>query len=157
MFKNEVKKEYQTIYNITSKIDNELVNIKIAIHNLEKLGVNTHDLEKQLDNVGIEIYKFKNENMEKFSKNKKLNGVLNDILDSLNDLGLEEVKRYYKEFGAYKDYNIVEYANLLIYYDDIRELYKSNGYKSIDKMSDSKIWETYKRQVGYVARYMVRV
>ena len=92
----------------------------------------------------------------KFSKNKKLNGVLNDILDSLNDLGLEEVKRYYKEFGNYKDYNIVEYANLLIYYDDIRELYKSNGYKSIDKMSDRKIWETYKRQVGYVVRFMIR-
>lgn len=94
--------------------------------------------------------------MEKFSKNKKLNGVLNDILDSLKDLGLEEVKRYYKEFRAYKDYNIVEYANLLIYYDDIRELYKSNGYKSIDKMSNSKVWEIYKRQVGYVARLMIR-
>lgn len=94
--------------------------------------------------------------MKKFSKNKKLNGVLNDILDSLKELGLEEVKRYYKEFGAYKDYNIVEYGNLLIYYEDIRELYKSNGYKSIDKMSDSKIWETYKRQVGYVTRFMIR-
>ena len=94
--------------------------------------------------------------MKKFSKNKKLNGVLNDILDSLKELGLEEVKRYYKEFRNYKDYNIVEYGNLLIYYDDIRELYKSNGYKSIEKMSDNKVWETYKRQVGYVARYMIR-
>ena len=94
--------------------------------------------------------------MEKFSKNKKLNGVLNDILDSLKDLGLEEVKRYYKDFRAYKDYNIVEYGNLLISYEDIRELYKSNGYKSVDKMSDIKVWETYKRQVGYVVRLMIR-
>lgn len=94
--------------------------------------------------------------MEKFSKNKKLNGVLNDILDSLKELGLEEVKRYYKEFRAYKDYNIVEYSNLLIYYEDIRELYKSNGYKSVNKMSDRKIWEIYKRQVGYVTRHMIR-
>lgn len=82
--------------------------------------------------------------MEKFSKNKKLNGVLNNILESLQEL------------GAYKDYNLVEYGDLLIYYEDIRELYKSNGYKNIDKMSDSKVWETYKRQVGYVARYMIR-
>ena len=37
-----------------------------SLANLEKLGVNVHDLEKQLDNIGIEIYKFKNENMEKF-------------------------------------------------------------------------------------------
>ena len=70
MFKNEIKKEYQTIYNSTSKIDDELVNIKIAIHNLEKLGININDLEKQLDNVGIEFYKFKTKNIEKF-KNLK--------------------------------------------------------------------------------------
>ena len=93
--------------------------------------------------------------MKKFSKNKKLDGVLNDILDSLKDLGLEEVKRYYKEFRNYKDYNIVEYGNLLIYYDDIRELYTSNGYKSVEKMSDNKVWETYKRQVGYVVRRLL--
>lgn len=70
MFRNEIKKEYQNIYNSTSKIDDELVNIKIAIHNLEKLGINTNDLEKQLDNVGIEFYKFKIKNIEKF-KNLK--------------------------------------------------------------------------------------
>ena len=66
MFINEIKKEYQTIYNSTSKIDAELVNIKIAIHNLEKLGINTNELQKQLDNIGIEFYKLKNENIEKF-------------------------------------------------------------------------------------------
>ena len=94
--------------------------------------------------------------MEKFSKNKKLNGVLNDILDSLKDLGIEEVKRYYNEFKGQKDYNIVEYGNLLIYYYDIRELYTNNGYKSVLKMSDTKLYETYKRQVGYVVRFMIR-
>lgn len=94
--------------------------------------------------------------MEKFSKNKKLNGVLNDILDSLKDLGIEEVKRYYNEFRGQKDYNIVDYGNLLIYYEDIRELYANNGYKSILKMSDSKLYETYKRQVGYIVRFMIR-
>lgn len=94
--------------------------------------------------------------MEKFSKNKKLNGLLNDILDSLKDLGIEEVKRYYNEFKGQKDYNIVEYGNLLIYYDDIRELYINNGYKSVLKMSDSKLYETYKRQVGYIVRFIIR-
>lgn len=62
MYKNEIKNNLETIYDNTKNIDNELVNIKIAIHNLEKLGVNTHDLEKQLDNIGIEFYKFKVEN-----------------------------------------------------------------------------------------------
>ena len=64
MFKNEIKKELQAIYNSNENIDDELVNIKIAIHNLEKLGINTKDLEKQLDNIGIEFYKFKVENKE---------------------------------------------------------------------------------------------
>lgn len=59
MFKNEVINNLKTINDSTKKIDNELVNIKIAIHNLEKLGLDTKDLQKMLDNVGVEIYKFK--------------------------------------------------------------------------------------------------
>ena len=64
MYKNEIKKELQAIYNSNKNIDNELVNIMVAIHNLEKLGCNTKDLEKMLDNIGIEFYKFKIENKE---------------------------------------------------------------------------------------------
>ena len=52
MFKNEIFKS-------ENLIDNELVNIKIALHDLEKLGFDTTELEKQLENVGIEFYKFK--------------------------------------------------------------------------------------------------
>lgn len=90
----------------------------------------------------------------KYSKNKKLNGVLNEIEEQLLGLGLEEVKRYYNEFKYESDYNIVQYGNLLIYYDDVQDLYKKHGYKT--KFSDSKIWEIYKRQVGYVTRKLVR-
>ena len=64
MYKNEIKKELQAIYNSNKNVDSELVNIKVAIHNLEKLGCNTKDLEKALDNIGIEFYKFKVENKE---------------------------------------------------------------------------------------------
>ena len=53
MFKNEIKNNLKAINDSTKKIDSELVNIKIAIHNLEKLGLDTKDLEKLLDNVGI--------------------------------------------------------------------------------------------------------
>ena len=68
MYKNEVKKELQTIYNSNKNIDKELVNIKVAIHNLEKLGCDTKDLEKTLDNIGIEFYKFKVENKDTLKK-----------------------------------------------------------------------------------------
>lgn len=93
--------------------------------------------------------------MRNFSKNKKLNGVLNDILESLQEMGIEEVTHYYKEFNNEIDYNIAQYGNLLIYYADVKELYRRNGYTSLDKMSDHKVWDIYKRQVGYVARTLI--
>lgn len=59
MYKNEIKNELQTIYNSNVKIDEELVKIKIVIHNLDKLGLNTSEFERLLDNLGIEFYKLK--------------------------------------------------------------------------------------------------
>lgn len=90
--------------------------------------------------------------MKKFSKNKKLNAVLFGIYEDLQEFGVEEVKRYYNDFKNEVDFNIAQYGNLLIYYADIREFYKNAGYKSMEKMSDSKVWNIYKNQVGYVAR-----
>lgn len=87
------------------------------------------------------------------SKNAKLNGILNEIYEDLQKLGESEVKRYKKEFKCLTDYNIVQYGSVLIYYDDIKEMYKRHGYKTMEKMSNDKVWETYKRQVGYVARF----
>lgn len=66
MFSKELKNEFKKIFNSNKKIDEELVNIKIAIHNLEKLGLDTKNLEKLLDNVGIEFYKLKKEIRTKF-------------------------------------------------------------------------------------------
>ncbi len=65
----ELKNELKNIFNNNQEIDKKIVEIKVAIHNLEKLGINTRDLEKQLDNVGIEFYKFKN-NTKDFIKEK---------------------------------------------------------------------------------------
>lgn len=61
MFREEQKKNYEEIFDCSSRIDIEFINIKIAIHNLDKLGVKTENLEKLLENVGIEFYKFKDE------------------------------------------------------------------------------------------------
>ena len=97
--------------------------------------------------------------MEKFSKNKKLNNVLNEIYEQFKyhfeENYINETKRYMKEFQNEIDYNIAQYGNLLIYYTDIREMYINCGYKSLKNISDHKLWETYKRQVGYIARYIV--
>ena len=93
--------------------------------------------------------------MNKYSKNNKLNKVLMEIENNLLDLGLEEIERYYNTFGNEVDYNIVQYGNMLIYYNDIYNFYKNYGYKSTDKMSTNKIWELYKKQVGYVARKII--
>ena len=93
--------------------------------------------------------------MEKFSKNKKLNYVLNFIKEDLEELGHEEVKRYIKEFyGKEPDFNLAQYGNMLVYFDDVRKLYKKAGYKTVDRFSDGKIWSVYLRQVGWVAQHM---
>lgn len=96
--------------------------------------------------------------MEKYSNNKKLNGVLNEIREdllSIHDTEAEsrkEIAHYKREFPNEIDFNLVQYGNMLIYYYDIRAMYARHGYKSMDRMSDAQVWDTYKRQVGYVAR-----
>ena len=68
MFKNEIKKEFRDINYSNNTIDSELIKIKVALHTLEKLGVDTTELYKQVDNVGIEFYKLKNDILEKFKQ-----------------------------------------------------------------------------------------
>lgn len=92
----------------------------------------------------------------RFSKNAKLNKALETIYNDLINCGIEEVKHYFNEFKNEPDYNIAQYGNLLIYYNDIYNFYRECGYKSTDKFSTDKIWETYKRQVGYITRYIIK-
>lgn len=107
----------------------------------------------------IEVPRDKN-GLIRFSDNPKLKGVLNEIYRDLleisetEEMSRAEVARYYKEFPRETDYNLVQYGNMLIYYNDVREMYKRHGYKSMEKRSDWDIWEKYKWQVGYVARLM---
>ena len=60
MFIKQKKKEFQNMYKSMKNIDEEFVNIKIGIRVLSKLGVNTDQLYEQLDNIGMELYKYKN-------------------------------------------------------------------------------------------------
>lgn len=98
-----------------------------------------------------------------WSKNKKLNNALGQIAVQLLEMGrnfaesLELIQDYYAEFPKEPDYNIVQYGNLLVYYDDIREFYKNCGYsvKGVNRRSNAEIWDLYTRQVGYVARTLL--
>lgn len=72
MYNNEFKNELKNIYNSIKNIDDEFINIKIAIHNLEKLGLDTKEFYKLLDNVGIEFKKLKDFNAD-FTKEKLKN------------------------------------------------------------------------------------
>lgn len=93
------------------------------------------------------------------SKNKKLNKVLNDIYDSLLSMcdtekeSIQEIKRYKDNFPKELDFNLYQYGNLLIYNDQIKNLYSQ--YKSLQNVSIDKLIEIYKRQVRYVANYIL--
>ena len=94
----------------------------------------------------------------KYSKNTKLNTVLNQIEFDLLQLGKNEIAWYMQDNPNEPDYNIAQYGNMLIYYWEIRKMYINAGYKTFEnnKISDSKLWEIYKRQVGYVARQIMK-
>lgn len=98
--------------------------------------------------------------MKKLSKNKKLNSVLNTIYKELLEISdtkeesINELKRYKEEFKGVLDYNIYQYGNARIYYDDIRELYKD--YKSLEKASIEKLENIYKRQIRYITNYILK-
>ena len=95
----------------------------------------------------------------KFSQNAKLNKVLNDIYNSLLNLSdtrkesINKIKHYKDNFSKELDYNLYEYGNLLIWDGDMKDLYKD--YKSLQKSSIKSIRNIYKRQVRYVANYIL--
>ena len=101
------------------------------------------------------------ENLVNFSKNKKLNGVLNDIYTQLLEMcdteneSISAIKNYAKNFSKKTDYNIAMYGNLIVYHDDVLAMYKKYGYKSLDRLSNGDRWNIYKRQVGYVVRHIL--
>ena len=100
--------------------------------------------------------------MKKYSINTKLNKCLNGIEDSLLSMldtkaeSLEQIRKYVREYRNEPDCNIAQHGNVLYTYAGIRDFYRSCGYKSMDNMSDGRIWATYLHQVGYVARQLVR-
>lgn len=59
MNNEQIKGELKTVFNAIKKIDEQIVNIKIATHTLDKSGYNMSEEYKALDEVGIEFYKLK--------------------------------------------------------------------------------------------------
>lgn len=72
MFRGEIKNELRIIFMDNKEIDQKITEIKVALHNLEKLGFDITELYKQLDNVGIEFYKFKTKNEDVMDKILKM-------------------------------------------------------------------------------------
>lgn len=93
----------------------------------------------------------------RYSVNRKLNAVMNEIREDILTMkdsaeeSLGEMLRYMREFPYEADYNLYQYGNLLIYYKDIRNLFKRCGYKE-ENYSDSMLHDQYKRLVGSVDR-----
>ena len=73
MFKKERIKNLKMLVDSYKEIDKKIVDIKVAMHDLEKLSYNEDidflkSLEKQLDNMDIEFYKLKQEIIKKVEK-----------------------------------------------------------------------------------------
>lgn len=59
MKKEETREYLRDLYNNINIINKSILDFKIAIHNLDKLGFNIEEIEKLLDNEQIEFYKLK--------------------------------------------------------------------------------------------------
>ena len=59
MLKEETKKYLKDLYDSIKEIDKSILDFKIAMHNLDKLGYNIEEIEKLLNNEQIEYYKLK--------------------------------------------------------------------------------------------------
>lgn len=73
MFKKERIKNLKMLVDSYKEIDKKIVDIKVAMHDLEKLSYNEdieflESLAKQLDNMNIEFYKLKQEIIKKVKK-----------------------------------------------------------------------------------------
>ena len=73
MFKKERINNFKTLVDSYKEIDRKIVDIKVAMHDLEKLSYNEdteflENLEKQLENMNIEYYKLKQEIIKKVEK-----------------------------------------------------------------------------------------
>ena len=73
MFKKERIDNFKTLVDSYKEIDKKIVDIKVAMHDLEKLSYSEDidflkNLEKQLENVNIEFYKLKQEIIKKVKK-----------------------------------------------------------------------------------------
>ena len=73
MFKKERINKFKTLVDSYKEIDKKIVDIKVAMHDLEKLSYNEDiefldNLEKRLENMNIEFYKLKQEIIKKVEK-----------------------------------------------------------------------------------------
>lgn len=69
MFNREIKENFRIIDKSCRNINKELTNIKVAIHTLGKLGIDTKELENAMTNLGIEFVKLNAKNYDKFREN----------------------------------------------------------------------------------------
>ena len=73
MFKKERINKFKILVDSYKEIDRKIVDIKVAMHDLEKLSHNEdieflENLEKRLEDMNIEFYKLKQEIIKKVEK-----------------------------------------------------------------------------------------
>lgn len=59
MLKEETKIYLKDLHDSIKDIDKSILNFKIAMHNLDKLGYNVEEIERLLNSEQVEFYKLK--------------------------------------------------------------------------------------------------
>lgn len=96
-----------------------------------------------------------------YSTNPKAEAFFRSCVDDLLTIypdnrkeSLLQCEDYYVNFPGAADYNIAQFGNVLIYYDDVREVMRACGYK-VGRYTDSQIWDYYRRMIGAACRWLL--
>lgn len=102
----------------------------------------------------------------KLSNSPRRQNVMRDIWSYLEDLGINEVKRYIAAFPRETDFNLVQYGNMRVYYSEIRDMYANAGYTDYHRtrkrtrnghktgdwyIPNDSVWNAYKADVRSAA------
>lgn len=95
----------------------------------------------------------------KVSRAAAIQAISEDCFDFFDLMGVDEVRRYMREFPRDIDFRLVDYGEMRVYYDDIRDLFAQSGYPKARQtrkrdtpgygdrgdylISDSELWRRY--------------
>ena len=91
-------------------------------------------------------------------KTELFNELKDDLLSicETEEESIDFIKDYVNEYPYSTDFNIVQYGNILGYFGQVRDMYsKHMSAEELNNLSDTDLWDIYKKDIGYVVKKII--